>query len=656
MKNSETLYRLEVAPLLILPLTRSPFFSYASNHAVPLGSLVSISFGTRTIEGIVYSCQVLPGTKPTWMKFYSHVLVESCLTDAQRELALLVSEEYFTPLGRTLKHFLPKRVTERKKISPADQSKHKVLRAKKDERLLVEALLDTPHRDTPHFLDTSLLPDPKRLMALIAKAVAGQKKQTLIIVPEIILTFGLESTLQDFFPASTLAVLHSKLSDGAYFTLWERIRSGEANVIVATRQGLFAPFAHLGAIIVMEEQDESYKQWDMSPRYHGKRVAHFLATLTRSPLLLTSGTPSLNSIEEIESGHMMALQPIAVHPPIAPLLHIVNLKLERYRRNFSPLSEELALALRDAVDRGEQALLYINRQGMNAFSVCEKCKNVFRCQKCDHPLTSTKDGSFRCVSCSFVTSLFPNCPSCGHLTFRHVGFGTERIEKEVRKLLPRARVARLDSVTLRTPKILETISVQGRNNEIDILIGTQMILKDPPLPRLSLIAMIDADSVLLFPDFQADERLYRDLSRATRQVAAQPKGRVFVQTFRPDGAFFQKIAGKTSESVFKQLLSEREELSYPPYFRFLSLTCQGKSEQEALKKAEALSLFLEKNIPKGYRLSSPRKSPYIKKKTLFEYVILIRFPKHKNLPDAFHALLKKKSTDCIIDIDPLHLK
>lgn len=120
-KNS--LYRLEVAPLLILPLTRSPFFSYASNHAVPLGSLVSISFGTRTIEGIVYGCQILPGAKPTWMKFYSHVLVDSCLTDAQRELALLVSEEYFTPLGRTLKHFLPKRVTERKKNLASERIK-----------------------------------------------------------------------------------------------------------------------------------------------------------------------------------------------------------------------------------------------------------------------------------------------------------------------------------------------------------------------------------------------------------------------------------------------------------------------------------------------------------------------------------------------------
>lgn len=650
--STPSLYRLEVAPLLILPMTRSPFFSYASSTPVPKGSLVTISFGRQTIEGIVYGCDPLPGTKPTWMKYCGSIIAESFLTEAQCELALQVSEDYFTPLGRTLKHFLPKRVTAREKKA-APKEKLKVLRGKKEETALVKKFrASTIH---PCYLDTSATPDPKKLLALIAKATAAEKKQTLIIVPEILMTLGLADTFREYFGEKALAVLHSKLSDGAYFSLWEQIRSGETKVIIATRQGLFAPFHNLGTIIVTEEQDESYKQWDMSPRYHGKRVATFLATLTGAHLLLTSGTPSLDSLFHIAEKTLVPLRPIVQHADVVPYLTIVNLKLERYRRNFSPLSEALALALRDAVDRGEQALLYINRQGMNAFSVCESCKNVFRCKNCDHPLTSTKEGHFRCPSCSYVTPLFPNCPTCGHLTFRHVGFGTERIEKEVRKLLPKARIARLDSTTLRASKTLQTTYEDGLADKIDILIGTQMILKDPPLPKLSLIAMIDADSMLLFPDFQADERLFRDLSRAIRQVTKQPKGAVFVQTFRPDGAFFQKIAGKTSDAVLRSMLSEREELAYPPLTRFLSLTCQGKTEKEALKKAATLSAALAKDLPTGYRLSAPRAVVFLKKKTVFEAAVLMRFPVATGLTETVATLLKRFSKDCIIDIDPISL-
>ncbi|MFZ3032164.1 MAG: primosomal protein N' [Candidatus Moraniibacteriota bacterium] len=651
--NPSSLYRLEVAPLTILPLGRSPFFSYASDVPIPKGSLITISFGTQTTEGVVFECQVLPGKKPIWMKYFTSIVKESFLTEAQCQLALQVSEEYFTPLGKTLKHFLPKMVVARKtEAVPAHPLK--ILRTTKEEQILVKKFFEKK-QSLPRYLDTALFKDPKKLIALIAKD-AIKKEQVLIIVPEIILILGWESYFLDFFRSESLVVLHSKLSAGAFFAAWERIRSGEGRVIIATRQGLFAPFQNLGAIIITEEQDESYKQWDMSPRYHGKRVAAFLASITRARLLYTSSTPSVESLHGIAEKKIVPLQPLAEHASITPALTIVNLKLERYRRNFSPLSEELALSLRDTIDRGGQALLYINRQGINAFSVCESCKSVLRCKNCDHPLTSTKEGNFRCLSCGYVTTLFPNCPTCGHLTFRHVGFGTEKIEKEVRKLLPKARVARLDSTTLRDSKILETTFEKGMKGEIDVLIGTQMILKAPPLPNLALVAMIDADSLLLFPDFQADERLFRDLSRAVRQVAHTPKGRVFVQTFRPEGAFFQKIAERNSTAMLEYILAERQELSYPPFFRFLILTCQGKTEKKTTMEAQALFTDIERILPKTYRLTSPRPTTFLKKKTRFESAILIRFPEGEPLPENLRVLLRKNSKDCSIDIDPITIR
>lgn len=650
--KDQTLYRLEVAPLMILPLARSPFFSYVSDAPVPKGSLVSISFGKQMGEGIVYDAQILPGRKPIWMKYIEAVVVPNFLTDEQCELALAVGEEYFTPLGKVLKHFLPKRVKERvSKNVVAKKQKRLILRPTKSERVLLDhSLLQTPQ--LPLFLDTSLAQDPDRLLSLLAKEVSQSKRQTLIVVPEITLIPLLARALSRYSPADALAVLHSKLSDGAYFSAWERIRSGEAEIIISTRQGLFAPFQNLGLIIITEEQDESYKQWDMSPRYHGKRVAEFLAVIHKTTLLFTSGTPSSETLARIESKHLLPLNPIPNHPPAGNRLSVINLRLERYRKNYSPLSLELIQRIDEALTRKEQILLYINRQGLSAFSVCERCKEVFRCKECEHPLVNTEDGGFHCLNCRYVTGSFPSCPSCGHLVFRHVGFGTEKIEREIRKRFPLARVERLDSSTQKVLGSFEKLVENGLAGAIDILIGTQMALKNPPLPNLSLVAMIDADSLLLFPDFQADERLFRDISRALRQTQATVHGRVLVQTFHPEHAFFQRIANDGSALFLQKLVTERRDLSYPPFARFVSLSVQGKSAVEAEKKSkqlrEALTPYLD-----GLRLYPEKPVERQKRRGLFETQILIRFP--ETLPSALRTFLQKNSKDCIIDIDPLSL-
>lgn len=642
-----SLYRLEVAPLIILPLGRSPYFSYTSGVPLKKGALVSISFGPRTIEGIVFDCQTLPGKKPAWMKPVSRTIEENALTEKQCLLAAEISREYCTPLGKTLKHFLVKKTKER--ISTKTTSRKKAVpRATKEEQTLLQSLSQTA---SPCYIDTGEMTDPKKLWLLIGKQATKAKRQVLLLVPEITLIYPLQARFQEYF-GSELVILHSKLSAGALSSAWERIRSGEATLIIATRQGLFAPFRDLATIIVTEEQDESYKQWDMSPRYQGKQVAAMLATLHRATLVLTSGTPSTESLFSIEAGRLRPLRPINSHPPLGTALTIINLKLERYRKNFSPLSEALTQALRDTLAQGKQALLYINRQGMNAFSVCDQCKNTFRCQKCDHPLSSTKDGYFRCVACGFTTGLFPNCPTCGHLSFRHIGFGTEKVEREVAKLFPRARVARLDSSTLRLTKSVETLLQKGARNEIDILVGTQMALKDPPLPKLALIAMIDADSLLLFPHFRADERLFQDLSRAARQVKSA--GQVFIQTFHPESAFLQKASTVGSQELLKAILADRKGLSYPPFFRFITLTCQGRSEKEASNRAQALAAHLEKKIPQTCRVRPSSTVRQLKKEQRFESDVLLRLPATDTvLPETLITLLHGVAKDCLIDVDPI---
>ncbi|MDO8566294.1 MAG: primosomal protein N' [Candidatus Moranbacteria bacterium] len=654
------LYRVEIAPLVILPLTRSPFFSYLSSEPIELGSLVAISFGKRSLQGIVFDCAPLPGQVPAWMKWVSKVIEKQFLTAEQLELAKNVSEEYFAPLGKTLKHFLPKRTKARKKkvVGP---KKFETLQSNKDELRILKAF-GAQKKNTIGYINTSVFKNSKQLFVRLAKKVTGENRQTLFLVPEIILLPELESVFSRYFPSEKIALLHSKLALGPYFETWEKIRSGEATIILATRQGLFAPFRHLGLVALLEEQDESYKQWDMSPRYGGKWVAENLTTLHNAKLLLVSETPSVESRYHIEQKKYVPLTPLARLPLSKVTPEIVNLRLERFKKNYSPLSGVLVDALREALSLNKQTLLYIHRQGMSAFSVCENCKNIFRCPNSGHTLISGKDGAFRCGACGYRTTTFPSCPSCKNLSFRSVGFGSERVEHEIKKLFPRARVFRADKETMQNVGSAADLYTKASEGKIDILIGTQMILKADILPKLALVGMIDADSLLSFPDFRADEKLFQILTRFTGRMAVlrgkNHTGRLVIQTFHPESTFFQRIATLDIEAFSKKLLSEREGLFYPPFSRLISITCQGKTEEEVKKATEALEVTLRELFPKkdsGYRVNIFRPIQKITTKKLFESSLVVRIPAGMPLTKDLRAFLRKASATYVIDVDPLSL-
>lgn len=658
MKSSE-LYRLEVAPLIILPLQKSPLFSYISDEPVALGSLVAISFGKRSLEGVVFGCAPLPGKAPLWMKSVSSVIEKQFLTEKQLALARYISEEYFTSLGKTLKHFLPKRTTRRKKEKNTAQDEKAVLRLHKNDSALLKKFLSS-EKETISYLDLHVLQNQSQFFSQLVKKGVIKHEQTLMLVPEIALLPSLHAMLSEYLPVGKIAVLHSKLTDGAYFEAWEKIRSGEASVILATRQGLFAPFHNLGTLVILEEQDEGYKQWNMSPRYDGKRVARQLAVLSGAKSLLASGVLGVDSFYSLEKEKYIPLHPPVILPPLMKALHIVNLRLERFRKNYSPLSQELIVALQEARNHGGQALLYIHRQGMNAFSVCENCKNIFRCPKSGHVLSSTQDGTFRCLSCSYKTSSFPSCPHCGHLSFRPVGFGTERVEREVRKLFPGARIFRADGTTMRTEKDIRKFYEDASLGNIDILIGTQMILKGHTLPKLALVGMIDADSLLSFPDFRADEKLFHILTRFVAQTEIRRKEhadpKIIVQTFHPESTFFQRIEALDSEAFLQKILTEREDLFYPPFSRLISIVCHGKTEREALTAAQTLGETLRKLLPKNgshYRLSVPESAKQFASKKLFESSLLLRIPAEESLPQDIQTFLEKTDMSDTIDVDSL---
>ncbi|MEK7494884.1 MAG: hypothetical protein AAB615_03380, partial [Patescibacteria group bacterium] len=342
-------------------------------------------------------------------------------------------------------------------------------------------------------------------------------------------------------------------------------------------------------------------------------------------------------------------------PPLGTKLTLINLKLERYRKNYSPLSEQLVESIRNTLSQKKQILLYIHRQGLSAFSICESCKDIFRCPESGHALVDTPDGYYKCLGCAYKTPLFPSCPKCHGLSFRHIGFGTERIEKEVKKIFFNAKIVRADRSTMNKAGEVEKLYQNGINRKIDILIGTQMVIKDPPLPNLGLIAMIDADSLLSWPDFRADERLFQHLYRFVGLLEKRAQGEVLIQTFHPESTFFERVITQPSKEVYEKILMERESLFYPPYSRLLSLTCQDKNEKSLQKTLDSFATTLEEIRKKESKLrfhilETPR---YLKREKVFESSILIRIPNNIPFSTALKSFLKIANKTSIIDIDPL---
>lgn len=640
------LYRLEIAPLVILPLERSPFFSYLSHKPVSLGSLVRIPFGKRSIEGVVFDCAPLPGRAPHWIKKIERIVQPEYLTPGQCELAQEVSEEYFTPLGKTLIHFLPAKTRPRKKPKPLNVKPQKFV-PKKEEAYLVETII----HNQAAFLDPSSLASSERWLIALAKKTMIEKKQALFLVPEFSLLPKYKKLFLNYFSDAAVAVISSQLAPGQYSDAWERIRTGQAAIVLATRQGLFAPWKHLSLITLLEEQDESYKQWNMSPRYDGRRVADMLARTHRASLLYVSRTPSMSVLERIRTGTVASLHPIPRSEALGKRLTLVNLRLERFKKNYSPLSEALRDAIGATLSHGEQVLLYVHRRGMDAFSVCDGCKNVLRCPESGHPLSGNRDGSFRCLGCSYRTRTFPSCPKCGHLEFRNFGFGTEKVEREIEKCFPRARTFRMDGNALTNQKKADQYFEKARSGQIDILIGTQMALKEPSLPNLSLIAMIDADSLLAFPDYQGDERLFHILSRASKQIPRH--GSIFVQTFHPESTFFQRVSELDEQAFSQKILEEREDLFYPPFSRLIALTVSGSTEAAAHQASEALRKKIDATKKKAstYRTSPSHISKHSPR--TIQSTFLIKTAADQPLDERLRSLLKSAARTTLIDVDPL---
>jgi primosomal protein N' (replication factor Y) len=649
-KPEEKLFLCDVVPLVPLPHGGRDAYSYLSEMPIPFGSLVRIPFGPRAIRGVAIRCeQVAAKPQAMRLKWIAGVIAESFITEHQYLLAKHISETCFTSLGRTLKHFLPAPVQERTKKNETKPERTRLVLSKKE-----TAVVGAIGKSTKKLFFAEEDAETMLRVALGLFRKRKAKTQILVLFPELLALPDAKAFLVERVGEEHVALLHSRLSDGAFFSAWERIRKGDASIILGTRQALFAPFRNLSAIFVQgEEESVGYKQWDMSPRYDTRTEALELARLHDAKIVFASDAPSLELLGKIRGKSCVRLPEIIA--PTKENIVFIDMRQERYKKNFSIFSETLVADIRWTAQQGKQTLLIGSRSGIDSFSVCTECKTVPRCPTCNRALRSTREGNFKCPTCAYRTATFPRCAKCGSLSFRNVGSGTEKIEREARKLFPGLAIVRIGEKTLSGVSFeKDTLALK----EADILIGTASILHLPILPKAGFVAMMDADNLLSFPDFRADEKLLGIFLKSIALASkGWPYGKLLVQTFNPEKKPFSIIRDQGIPSVRESLMNDREALGYPPFASVWKLTAQDLSLEKSRKEAEREHGAFVKLSEKmdGVRISLITAPLLGRVRGRYRHHFIIRLSGTASLPEPIRKEIAKLPSSWMVEPDPLTL-
>lgn len=489
----------------------------------------------------------------------------------------------------------------------------------------------------------------------IREAISAGKR-AIVLVPEISLTpqtlAALTSRLGD-----SVSVLHSRLSQGERYDVWRRARAGDYRVIVGARSAVFAPLDNLGLIIVDEEHETSYKQDEPDPRYSGRDVALFRAKSEKAVCILGSATPSLESFYNAETGKSKLIcLPSRVEGRDLPPVTVVDMKGSE-NQIFSPA---LLAKLRDRLRKGEQTILFLNRRGFSNFLFCQECGFVVRCPDCSVSLTHHRsEHILLCHYCGFRRPLPQECPGCGGSRLSSRGIGTERVEKELERLFPRIRVARMDVDTTSRKGAHHRIYYSFKKGEADVLLGTQMVAKGFDIPAVTLVGVISADTALNLPDFRSAERTFQLLTQvAGRTGRGELGGEVVIQTYSPDHYAIQLAKKQDYLGFYRTEIKQREELNYPPFSRLGRLVFSSPDDEETKREAESFALRLARESKESAKILGPAPAPIARVKGNYRWQVLLKAKTQSSIQRAVRTALRKRMSARVritITIDPVDM-
>lgn len=487
----------------------------------------------------------------------------------------------------------------------------------------------------------------------LIKEVIKKGKTALVMVPEISLTTQIATRFYKGFGAD-VAILHSSLSAGEKYDEYLKILREEVHVVVGTRSSVFAPLKNLGIIIIDEEDSPSYKQ-ENTPKYNAKDVATFRCKYHNIPLVLGSATPLLETKARADKKvfELVSLKN-RVGTATLPTIHIVDMENEMKKRNMI-FSDLLQTKIKEKIAKKEQVILLLNRRGFSTFINCSNCGFVYKCPSCDITLTYHKtSGNLMCHYCGYTTKKSDVCPKCNEDALNYYGLGTEKLESEINKFFPSARVIRMDQDVTTKKGSHEKIIKAFKNEEYDILLGTQMVSKGLDFPKVSLVGVINADTSLNVPDFRSNETTFSLLSQvAGRAGRSETSGEVVIQTFNPDNYIMSCVKNNDYNAFYLYEMSFRRKLKYPPYYYLVGLKIIGKTYEVALTEAKKVKKYLDEHLKKETITLGPTTAAILKYKEEYRFQIIIKY----QFDDSLKKVLKElesfyiNNKECYLDID-----
>ncbi len=486
---------------------------------------------------------------------------------------------------------------------------------------------------------------------LIKTALAGGT-QVLFLLPEIALTTQIVVRLRKVF-GDSMGIYHSKFSDNERVEVWKGILDGKFQFVVGVRSAAFLPFDNLGLIIVDEEHETSYKQFDPAPRYHARDVAVMMAYMHKGKTLLGSATPSLESYYHAQNDRYGLVEMHTRFGNAAlPTFELVNTKLEKKQKKMkTEFSSVLIENLERNLKHKEQTILFQNRRGYSPYLQCEECSWIAECNNCDVSLTyHMKVGEVRCHYCGHKEQVPRICPSCNSPKVKTMGFGTEKIEDELMIMFPEARVQRMDLDTTRAKNAYQQIIQEFEVGAIDILVGTQMVSKGLDFDNVSMVGIFDADRIIHFPEFRASERAFQMITQVSGRAGrrADKPGKVLIQTANPAQPILEKIIQNDYKGMYQEELVEREKFHYPPFTRLIKLTVKHIDPDISRRAATKLTQLLTDNMGAS-RVLGPEAPLVDRVRNQYLFDILIKLEREKINFKAAKSFIQEKVLDILTD-------
>jgi len=470
-----------------------------------------------------------------------------------------------------------------------------------------------------------------------------QEKQVLFLLPEIALTTQLVQRLTDYF-GNQVAVFHSKYTNNERVEVWNQLleNSEKAKIVIGVRSALFLPFSNLGLIVVDEEHEQTFKQQDPAPRYHARDAAIVLANQHKAKVLLGSATPSLESYYNCESNKYGLVELKERYGKVVlPEISLVDLKDKYFRKKMTGhFSDDLLKEITETLYKGEQVIIFQNRRGFSPYVECITCGHVPHCPSCDVSLTYYKfKNQLRCHYCGYSIANPTHCHSCQSVELSTKGFGTEQIEMELKSLFPSYNIGRMDQDTTRGKQGYEKIIAAFKNQEIDVLVGTQMLAKGLHFDKVTLVGILNADNLLNQPNFRAYERAFQMIIQVSGRAGRKDiPGKVIVQTYNPLHNTLQQVLLNDYSAMYKEQIYERNNFKYPPYFRLIKITVKHK-DFEKLKEG---SLWLYNVLHQNLKMPvlGPEEPAISKIRNEYIRTILIKIPTKEHLGNTKQKIQK----------------